>query len=250
MLDSISYRRAPADAPPACPAPEDAGVCSSCAARALSVCGRASDAAVQRLSQLTETLTLKSGDVLAREGDPADAVFNVTAGAVRVYKLMSDGRRQIVGFLFPGDFLGLSPSPDYAYTAEAIAPTRVCRFTRKSYLGVAAEYPELESALFSRSSDELAAAQEHMLLLGRKTAGERVASFLLDLSARAARRGENGDIVVLAMTRGDGADYLGLTLETVSRILSSMKTRRLLRQLSPDSYAILDREALRRMAGR
>jgi len=226
-----------------------AGRCANCGARALSVCAQVSDAGLSRMEALSEEVELRPGEILAREGDAAAHVFNITGGAVRVYKLMADGRRQIIGFLFAGDFLGLTSDKDYAFSAEALEPVTACRFNRKGYMGVVEQFPELESALLSRFTSDLSAAQAHMLLLGRKTARERVASFLRDLSARAARRGADADSVHLVMTRGEIADYLGLTLETVSRTLSALKSKGAIRQTDSRTYTILARRQLEAMSG-
>jgi CRP/FNR family transcriptional regulator len=226
-----------------------ASPCEACEARSLSVCAAATDAAMTRMSDLTEIVRYAPGQPLAREGEPMAHVFNVTGGAVRVYKLTADGRRQITGFLFPGDFLGLSPGQTYRYTAEAITPSQVCRFSRAAYDKVVARYPELERALYERAGAELAAAHEQILMLGRKTATEKVAAFLLDLARRGPAAGQAPDVARLVMTRGEAADYLGLTLETVSRVLSRLKNRRLIRQSESDAYQILDRPALEALTG-
>ena len=122
--------------------------------------------------------------MLFEEGDPADDVFTITAGMIKLYKLMSDGRRQIVGFLVPGDFLGLAFGRTYVYSAEAVVATTTCRFRPQQFLALLDACPTLEKEILTRTATELAAAQEQMLLLGRKTARERVASFVLALARR------------------------------------------------------------------
>ncbi|MDP1631017.1 MAG: helix-turn-helix domain-containing protein [Caulobacter sp.] len=225
------------------------GPCHDCAARQLSVCGVLGDEGLRRLDQLAEHETFSARDILVREGDPAVHLFNITAGAVRVYKLMSDGRRQIVGFLFPGDFLGLATGDRYPFSAEAISAGTACRFSRKSYRKLLAELPDLEAALLERTSDELAAAHNQILLLGRKTAVERLATFLADLAARGRRAGGDGKIVHLPMTRAEIADYLGLTTETVSRVTTRLKTRGVIRLLTLHSLRIENPRELARLAG-
>lgn len=235
--------------PGPCPGAVESGPCANCGARSLSVCARVTNDTLRSLNDLTEVVTLKTGETLVREGDAAGQVYNITSGSVRVYKLMADGRRQIIGFLFPGDFLGLGSGDEYAFSAEALEPVTSCRFSRRAYLDLANQHPDLEGALLERSTTELAAAQDHMLLLGRKTAMERVSSFLIDLSRRNARRGDDPAIVRLPMTRGEAADFLGLTLETVSRTLSALKNRRVIRQSASDAYEILDADALGVLCG-
>jgi len=182
------------------------------------------------------------------EADPAEYVYNVTEGALKLYKVLPDGRQQVTGFIFPGDFLGLAYNDRYACSAESLKPTSLCRFPRKRLETLFRELPQLERRLLGLASNELAAAQDQMLLLGRKTARERVASFLMMLATGAERRGLPADPIVLPMTRGEIADYLGLTLETVSRNFSWMKTRGLIRLLEGGALRILNPQALAKLA--
>jgi len=228
---------------------EGIDACLNCGARRLSVCGVLAEDGLRRLNAISDTPRFQAGEVLVREGDPATHLFNVTSGSVRVYKLLPDGRRQIVGFLFSGDFLGLATGDRYAFSAEALEPTTACRFRKTEYRKLLGELPDLESALLERASHELQAAQEQMLLLGRKTAMERLASFLCDLSRRAERVTGRGDVVHLPMTRAEIADYLGLTTETVSRLTSKLKTRGLIRLLSLYSVRIERPVELAQLAG-
>jgi CRP/FNR family transcriptional regulator len=143
---------------------------------------------------------------------------------VKLYKLLGDGRRQITGFLFAGDFLGLALNSTYSYTAEAIEPVTACRFPRQKLERLFDEYPRLEKRMLGMAVDELAAAQDQMLLLGRKTAKEKVASFLLMLARRQEHRGmDAAGSIEVPMSRSDIADYLGLTIETVSRTLTQLR---------------------------
>lgn len=217
--------------PAACAQRRNDAACASCGARAFSVCGRLGDEDLAKLDSIAERTALKAGEGLIRQGDPAGHVFNITSGSVRVYKLLSDGRRQITGFLFAGDFVGLATGDDYAFSAEAIEDATLCRFRKSDYRALIREAPALESALLERATHELAAAQNQMLLLGRKTALERVASFLLNLPEDPVRPATDG-LVRLPMTRAEIADYLGLTIETVSRVFSRLKTTGVIRLVS------------------
>lgn len=199
--------------------------CDSCSARTLSVCSSVASEDLVRLGSLAEVVTLTAGAVLTREGDAAPYVFNITSGSLRVYKLLPDGRRQITGFLFAGDFLGLAIGELYVFSAEAMEPTTVCRFRKGPFRALVESSPPLEHMLLHRTSHELAAAQNQMLLLGRKTAIERMASFLLDLPGHDPARPTAPGHVRLPMKRGEIADYLGLTIETVSRVLTRMRTK-------------------------
>ena len=234
--------------PAGCTDRRRSNACDACGARPLSVCGSIDDADLSRLDALAERLELDGGAVLVREGDPADHVFNITSGCVRVYKLLPDGRRQITGFLFAGDFLGLATGAAYVFSAEAIEAATVCRFRKTDYRALIRQTPTLEAALLDRANHELAAAQNQMLLLGRKTALERIATFLLDLPALDPARATAAGEVRLPMTRSEIADYLGLTIETVSRVLTRLKTGGVIRPISLTRLHIEQPDRLRALA--
>jgi CRP/FNR family transcriptional regulator len=222
--------------------------CNTCDVRDFAACAPLNPEEQKRLVALMTTVEVETGRSIFEEADPADHVFNVTAGAVKIYKLLPDGRRQITGFLFPGDFLGLTHKELYAYTAEALAPTTLCRFPRRKLEALLDELPKLEQRLLGIASHELAAAQDQMMLLGRKSAKERVVSFLLMLSNAEVRRGKPGNPVPLPMNRMDIADYLGLTIETVSRTLTQLKTQGFIQLLDEKLVRLSKPEALREMA--
>ncbi len=162
--------------------------------------------------------TFAKGDALFAEGDPSDYFYEVVSGTVRTSKLLSDGRRQIDAFHLAGDIFGLENSKDRYFTAEAIEPVVVLAFRRTEFKTLLHTDPALGDQLMSATIASLDRAHDHMVLLGRKTALEKVATFLLDLANRLSR----GNSVDLPMQRADIADYLGLTIETVSRVLSQM----------------------------
>ena len=188
---------------------------------------------------------LEPGAVLIREGDEAPYVFNITSGSVRVFKRLPNGRRQIIGFLFRGDFLGLAVGNTYVFTAEAMERSSLCRFGKAAFRALIRDDPPLEHALLNRISHELAAAQNQMLLLGRKTAIERLASFLLDLPNYDLSRPAGAGRVRLPMTRGEIADYLGLTIETVSRMVTRLKTQGVIRLISQTDLLVERPDLLR-----
>ncbi len=206
--------------------------CAACEVRSLTFCAGLKPEEMGRLAAIVTRLNLAARQMLFHEGDSAEFVYNVTHGAVKLYKLLPDGRRQITGFLLAGDFLGLAGKDGYSYSAETISPVELCRFPRRKLDQLFVVFPGLEHQLLGLATDELVAAQDQMLLLGRRTAAEKVASFLLRLSERGKVRGQPGNPVQLPMTRGDIADYLGLTIETVSRTLSQMRRDQLIRQRS------------------
>jgi CRP/FNR family transcriptional regulator, nitrogen fixation regulation protein len=179
------------------------------------------------------------------EAEPAEYVYQVIEGAVRSYKLLSDGRRQIGAFHLVGDIFGLENGPAHRFTAEAIVETTVRLAKRVSLEHVADTDASVTRDLLTMTTKNLQHAEDHMLLLGRKTSLERVAAFLLEMDARLSAAG----VMALPMTRRDIADYLGLTLETVSRALSCLHQKGLLGFLGQTQRQIvlLDRLALAKL---
>ena len=171
----------------------------------------------------------QEGEAFIIEGDRADHFFNVTGGTARLFKSLPDGRRQITGFAGRGHFLGLAVSGSFAFTAEAVEPMQFCWFSRRRLRTLLDDFPAFETRLLEVASDQLVAAQAQMLLLGRKTARERVASFLLARRADNAARDGPLETLHLPMTRTNIADYLGLTIETASRTVTRLKDDRLIR---------------------
>jgi CRP/FNR family transcriptional regulator, nitrogen fixation regulation protein len=162
--------------------------------------------------------TYKKGTEIYGEREPAEYVYQVKAGAVRSHKLLSDGRRQIGAFHLAGDIFGLENGGEHRFTAEAIVDTTVRLIKRHSLEIVAESDPIVARNLLNMTTTNLQHAEDHMLLLGRKTSLERVAAFLLEMDKRLTAAG----VLALPMSRRDIADYLGLTLETVSRALSRL----------------------------
>ncbi len=222
--------------------------CGLCEARPLSVCRAVPDADLSRLAEAATVVELDKGAVLIREDDPSTALFNITSGAVKIYKLLPDGRRQVLGFLFTGNFLGVGRTARYGFTAEALTAVRLCRFPRGKFMRLLDEWPTFERELLCRASSEISSAQDQMLLLGRKTARERIASFLGMLSARANRLGVAADHLHLPMTRMDIADYLGLTTETVSGVFSELRRQGRIRLDGAGTVRLLDPAGLEAMA--
>jgi CRP/FNR family transcriptional regulator, nitrogen fixation regulation protein len=176
------------------------------------------------------------------ENEPADYIYQVTVGAVRSYKLLLDGRRQIGAFHLVGDIFGLENAAVHRFTAEAIVDTKVRLVKRESLELIAERDVLVVRDLLNTTTTSLQHAEDHMLLLGRKTALERVAAFLLEMDKRLTRAG----FFALPMSRLDIADYLGLTLETVSRELHLLSDRGILGFLGPKKRQIvlLDRKRL------
>jgi CRP/FNR family transcriptional regulator len=185
--------------------------------------------------------TVGAGELLFSQGDKAETVFEVLSGMVRLYKLLPDGRRQVTGFLTAGQLLGLAPEGTCVFTADTITEVSLCPYKRDAFERLIDEVPGFARRLLAVTSHELHAAQDQMVLLGRKSASEKVASFLLMLPARR-------DDIDVPMTRGDIADYLGLTVETVSRTLTRLRQDGLIALPVPTRIQLLDRKGLENLA--
>jgi CRP/FNR family nitrogen fixation transcriptional regulator len=175
-------------------------------------------------------------------GEEAEYIYQITSGAVRTYKLLSDGRRQINSFHLLGDMFGLVNGSTYRFTAEAIVETKVRITRRRSLLDAMANRETGPTNFLGLITRNLQHAENHMLLLGRQTSLEKVAAFLHEMDERL----DHPNVMILPMTRRDIADYLGLTLETVSRALSTLRDEKMLRFEGPSQRRIvpIDRRGL------
>jgi CRP/FNR family transcriptional regulator len=212
--------------------------------RRLALCTALSKDELTEISTIVRPVTLAPGQTLIHEGDPAKHVFIVQSGALKIFKLLHDGRRQVVAFLFPGDFLGIVDRPSYAYGAEAIGHVHICRFSRSEFDDLLARFRGLQKRLFAVARHELNAAQDQMVLLGRKTAREKVVSFLITFSNYAAKSGRPDNLITIPVARQDIGDYLGLTMETVSRTFTALKRERLITSLSNGQVRLNDKKQL------
>lgn len=205
-----------------------ASACDDCGARHMGLCDALSDDELVFLSRAAQRVTFQAGKLFMEEGEPAQYFYNMNAGTVRLFKALPDGRRQITGFATAGHFIGLASLETNMVSAEAIEPVQLCRFSRANLRAMFTEYPALERKLLDVAMHELVLSQQQMLLLGRKTALERIASFLIGWAQRqeicgAGKLPRPGAKLTLPLSRTDLADYLGLTIETVSRSLSQLK---------------------------
>jgi CRP/FNR family nitrogen fixation transcriptional regulator len=176
------------------------------------------------------------------ENEPADYVYKVISGAVRTYKVLNDGRRQIDAFYLPGDIFGLELGDEHSCSAEAITDTTVVLVKRTIVLAAADRHHQVARCLWSHTARDLLRAQHHTLLL-IKSAQERVAAFLLEMAERLAA----GSSVELPMSRQDIADYLGLTIETVSRTLSQLEGAATIALPASRRVVLRNRSALNRL---
>ena len=223
--------------------------CAACAVRDLSICNVLSDDELAHFASIVSDVHVAPGQSLFYEGDPAEHLYVIREGCARVYKLLADGRRMITGFLFPSDIVGFADDGHYSYGGEAITGVTACRMPRRKLFEYFETYPSLERRMLEIATNELAASQDQMLLLGRKSAIEKLASFLYVLLRRHQRRGADGDRLFLPMSRSDIGDHLGLTTESVSRCFTQLRKTGVIQLESAQKVAIADREALIRLTG-
>ena len=184
---------------------------------------RAPDTVFSRLDTIGVIKHLAPHESLALEGDTGDRLHRVLSGTVAGYKATADGRRQILAFFYPGDLVGLTVDERYAYSAEAVDHASVRSVPHARLRELAAQTPVLQESLLSALRREVAAAQERLLWLGRKTARERLAGFILECDGRIGQRDKDGlRSVPLSMSQLEIGDYLGLASETVSRTLAEL----------------------------
>jgi CRP/FNR family nitrogen fixation transcriptional regulator len=188
-------------------------------------------------------MVLRKGEELFAEGEEAEFFYQVQTGAIRSYKLLSDGRRQIDAFHLNGDIFGLEAGSEHRFSAEAVGNVTVIAYRRSRLGALIQDDPAFRDKIMTATLRSLERAQEHMLLLGRKTAQEKIATFLLDMAQRVSRDDEHFE---LPMQRSDIADHLGLTIETVSRTLTQFARSGLIRLLPAGrSIGLCNKMALR-----
>lgn len=257
LEDSPGSARSPSHVPSHCPAPHGACHmhiggsspldCYLCQVKELSVCNVLTPDEKEGLARLGRTISLPAKATLFQQDEAAEMVFNLTAGSVRLYKLLPDGRRQIVGFALPGDFLGLAMSERNVYSADTLSPITACQFSRAGFSEFLDEKPHLLRRLHSMASHELSLAQDQMVILGRRTAEEKIAAFLIGLRERWAKINGQTLHIPLPMTRLDIGDFLGLTVETVSRMLTKFAREKAI-VIVPDGVRLLDVARIERLA--
>ena len=188
-------------------------------------------------------MALRKGEELFAEGDEAEFFYQVLSGAIRSYKLLSDGRRQIDAFHLRGDIFGLEAGGEHRFSAEAVGDVTVIAHRRSRLGSLIQDDPAFRDRIMSATLRSLERAQDHMMLLGRKTAQEKLATFLLDMAHRVSQDDEHFE---LPMQRSDIADHLGLTIETVSRTLTQFARSGLIRLLPAGrSISLCNKMALR-----
>ncbi len=231
----------------ACPRARNPVDCGNCRIRPLSVCSALAPDELFELERLAQPCCFGPRQMVAVEGEASTAIHNITGGAARLYRMLDDGRRQIIGFQFPGDFLGIEMTPEVQVSAEAIGEMTTCRFDFASFERLVTRKPQLLAKLHERARHELTAAHDHVVSLGRRTAEERVGWFLVWLRDRVATNEQPSRVVDVPMSRQDIADFLGLTIETVSRTLTRLARARVI-AIEPHAIRLLDVSRVERLA--
>jgi CRP/FNR family transcriptional regulator len=221
--------------------------CADCDVRGQSVCHALDPDEFEALEKIGRTISVSAKATVFEQGRDASYVCSLTSGALRLSKLLPDGRRQVVGFAMPGDFLGLALAKTHMFTADALTPARICQFSRVGFSDLMDEKPRLMRALLEAASHELTLAQDQMVVLGRRTAEEKIAAFLVGMRKRYARIHGASVQVPLPMTRLDIGDFLGLTVETVSRMMTRMAREKTI-VIVPDGVRLLDVARLEQLA--
>jgi CRP/FNR family transcriptional regulator len=221
--------------------------CSTCKTRHLSVCDALGPVELITFDHIVQHRDFPGHTLLFEEGAKADFVYSLSGGTVRLFRLLPDGRRQILGFAITGDFLGTTMSETHEYAAEAVDAIRICRIPRSGFQKMLDEKPHLIKKLHQVAGREMQQLQSQLVLVGRRSAEERVAAFLLGHRERLARVQPKSVTVPLAMSRQDIADFLGLTIETVSRTISKLAREKLI-VVVPDGIRILEVEKLTAVA--
>jgi CRP/FNR family nitrogen fixation transcriptional regulator len=196
------------------------------------------------IAMMGAPMTFKRNVEIYGENEPAEYLYQVVTGAVRTYTVLADGRRQIGAFYVPGDVFGLETGETHHFSAEAMTETKVLVVKRSSLVALAARDTEVARQLWTLTARELERAQQHFLAL-IKTAEERVAGFLLDMAARVS----GGNQFDLPMSRQDIADYLGLTIETVSRTMTQLESTAAIELPSSRRVVLRNRTTLGRLNG-
>ncbi|MGL1921285.1 MAG: helix-turn-helix domain-containing protein [Hyphomicrobiales bacterium] len=221
--------------------------CNSCPVRDLSFCSALDNCALEEFSALSKTKLFEDGQLIFSEGHVNEYIGSITQGIVKIYKLLDDGRQQIVSLAFPGDMLGNIVDQEYRYFAESVGETKICFYQVGRISGFAESNPEIYRSIMAKTNEQLGHAHDWLLLLGRKTAQEKIASFLILLASHHHGLNENGAFKV-PLKRQEIADFLGLTIETVSRHFSTLKSKQIIREYAGHMLTIVDDQALRAIA--
>ncbi len=218
--------------------------CSECNIRPYSFCRCLQEDKLKEFSNISSEKKFQNKTNIFLQQDEAKNIYNITEGNVKIYQLMDDGRIQIIGFLYPGDFFGSYKNGKYNYSADAIGNVKVCVFEQDKLDEYLESNVALAKELLHQTSHELTLAEDKISVLGKLDATERLSKFILNLSEQRKRIGWQNNPISLPMTRQDIADYLGLTVETISREITKLKTLNIIRIISSKQIFINDMSKL------
>ncbi len=218
--------------------------CATCGSRIAGLCHKLDASALDDIAAESQSFHLAAKSTLFREGDPAGRAFSIIDGVVKLSRLLPDGKQQVVGFRFPGDVLGYGAGKTYPFDAETLTNGHFCRIERSRLDALLRLYPQMERRMLDLCLRELSNTQDQLVTVGRRSAEARVASFLLGLVEAYRQRGPLPAELPLPMTRSDIGDFLGLTLETVSRSFAAFKRQKLIAEPGQHRLRILNMDAL------
>lgn len=218
--------------------------CGSCPIRHRAICARCDDTELSRLEQIKSYATFEAGQPIIWRGDALTSFSSLVVGIASLSRTMEDGRTQVVGLLLPSDFIGRPGREFVDFDVTAVTDVTLCQFQRRPFENLVEEVPHISQRMLEMALDELSAAREWMVLLGRKTAREKIATFLEMIIRRSTVPGLATHTYTLPLTREEIANFLGLTLETVSRQLTAMRKDGIVAFTDRRSFTITDLDGL------
>jgi len=218
--------------------------CCNCYARSATLCASLSDADMHHLYGQATERSFDAGKFIVRQEQAADYVFSIRSGYASMFRLTAGGKRQILAFVFPGDFIGFTSEDNYHYGISAISSVEACCFERTALEALIEKYPTMDRKLRFTLIRAMDATFELLFALGRKDATQKVASFVWYISYRLSRLRQPEDLVRLPMSRADIADCLGLTIETVSRVFTTLRQSGIIHLHGANDVEIIDMQQL------
>lgn len=218
--------------------------CKSCSVKLIAFCGVLEDEDISKLESISYDKKISKSENIFNQGDEANKFYNLRTGSIKIYKISPDGRKQIIGFLYPGDFLGMSSEEEYSYSAEALEDTILCSFSKTKLENFFIQHPIIEKKILAITNQELSVAQDQIFLMGKYSAKERILKFLLNISEQRRKIGWVENPVKLSMTISDVGNYLGLTIETVSRNLAILKKEKIISEVGNKNFFLNDKNKI------
>ncbi len=223
--------------------------CTQCQARNSPLCSVFTDTEIAALFNLAHVRRIEAGAYLLHEEDPVRQVYNISSGALALERLASNGAKQIMAFCYAGDFIGISSGPSYSVSARALKPLTACQWPEADLQSLYKQYPKLETRVHEITARVVEAIMDQLFVLGSKKSVEKIAWFLLFIETKQARVDGASKSFNMPMTRVDIADYLGLTVETVSRAFTQLRINKLISITDKWTITVEDRKTLTALGG-